>query len=403
MTEKRIFIAVPAMDELNWLPGFINCLSKQSFRQFKVVIGINQPDEWWEKEDKVHICENNQKSIKYLESLEGLDLEIVDNSSKGMGWKGKKKGVGWARKVIMDKVAMEATDSDIMLTLDADTTFEPAYLQSIIDTFIKYPKAVALSVPYYHKLTGNYDQDNAILRYEIYMRYYALNLWRIKSPYNFTAIGSAMALPIKAYKTIGGITPHNSGEDFYFIQKLRKYGTVLTWNSEKVYPAARFSDRVGFGTGPAMIKGRAGDWDSYPVYPFRYFDEVKSTYDLFPGLFEKDLVTPMDDFNQDKFGDKDIWKLLRDNNKKVDNFVRACHHKVDAFRILQFLKWKGQNEKTFNEESLNSWFEKFYPGHLSDFTFDLKKMKFENGSIEELNQLRDKLAELEEQYQQSGN
>ncbi len=289
-TGKQIFIAIPAINEMEWLPEFINCLNQQSFKQFKVVVGVNQPDDWWGKSEKVHICENNQKSIEYLKEVQNLELEILDNSSKGKGWVGKKSGVGWARKTIMDKIAKEANENDIMVTLDADTTFEPGYLQSIINTFLMYPKAVALSVPYYHKLTGKPEPDRAILRYEIYMRYYALNLWRINSPYNFTAIGSAMALPIKSYKAIGGITPHKSGEDFYFIQKLRKYGTVLTWNEEKVYPAARFSDRVGFGTGPAMIKGRAGDWDSYPIYPFNYFDEVKSTYDLFPVLFEEKCV-----------------------------------------------------------------------------------------------------------------
>ncbi len=93
---------------------------------------------------------------------------------------------------------------------------------------------------------------------------------------SFTAIGSAMALPVKSYRAIGGMTPHKSGEDFYFLQKLRKFGKVLTWNKEKVYPEARYSDRVFFGTGPAMIKGRDGDWSSYPIYPFELFDEIKA-------------------------------------------------------------------------------------------------------------------------------
>jgi len=402
-TEKGIFIAIPAMNEMEWLPEFIKCLKSQSFKNFTVFIGVNQPDDWWDKEDKIHICENNQESIRYLKSIKGLDLRIIDNSTKGKGWVGKKTGVGWARKIIMDEVAKEANDTYIMVTLDADTTFELSYFQSILDTFSKHPKAVALSVPYHHKLTGNPEPDRAILRYEIYMRYYALNLWRINSPYSFTAVGSAMALPIKAYKAIGGITPHKSGEDFYFMQKLRKYGSVLSWNEEKVYPAARFSDRVGFGTGPAMIKGRAGDWDSYPIYPYAYFDDVEATYDLFPLLFQKDTSTPMDDFNLEKFGVKDIWKLLRENNKKVENFVRACHHKVDAFRILQFLKWKSLSDNPKDEENLKKWFETFYPDQLKDFSFNINNLVFDKCSIEELNQIRNKLAQLEENYQKQGN
>ncbi len=99
----------------------------------------------------------------------------------------------------------------------------PVIFNRLLNTFKHHPDAVALSVPYYHNLTGDEEKDRAILRYEIYMRYYAINLWRIGSPYNFTAVGSAMALPVWAYRAIGGITPHKSGEDFYFIQKLRKY------------------------------------------------------------------------------------------------------------------------------------------------------------------------------------
>ncbi len=118
---------------------------------------------------------------------------------------------------------------------------------------------------------------------------------------------------------------------------------------------------------------------------------------------KKNVSTPMDDFNLEKFGDKDIWKLLRNNNKKADNFVRACYHKIDAFRVLQFLKWRSLYEKSSDEENLKNWFVSFYPDHIADFSFDLNNLVFDKSSIDELNQIRDKLVKLEEQYQQSGN
>ncbi len=228
---------------------------------------------------------------------------------------------------------------------------------------------MALSVPYYHELTGDEEKDRAILRYEIYMRYYAINLRRIGSTYSFTAIGSAMALPVKSYRAIGGMTPHKSGEDFYFLQKLRKFGPVLTWNKEKVYPEARYSDRVFFGTGPAMIKGREGDWSSYPIYPFELFDEIRETYDLLPDLFLKDVFTPMDDFIEEKFANQNIWQPLRENFKTREQFVKACHHKIDGLRILQFLKWRNSNSVHSDEENLARWFEKFHPQNLKQLEF----------------------------------
>jgi glycosyltransferase involved in cell wall biosynthesis len=395
--KSRIYVAVPALNELEYLPSFIACIQSQTYQNFELLICINQPDDWWGMTDKLSICENNAMSISWLKTLGFPSLRIIDRSSKGLGWKGKKHGVGWARKTIMDRIAESAKDDDIIICLDADTTFNSCYFKAVIKTFEANKKAVALSNPYYHKLTGDENADRQILRYEIYMRYFALNLWRIGSPYAFTAIGSAISLPVKAYKAIGGITPHLSGEDFYFLQKLRKYGKVLSWNAEKVYPAARFSDRVFFGTGPAMIKGSEGNWNTYPIFSYPYFDEVKATYDQFKGLFEKDNPTPMDKFIEEKFGGQPIWKPLRKNAKKMDQFVKACHHKIDAFRIFQYLKWRNDQENNQDEKELNRFIEKFYPDQFE--WFGMKDFSFEFASIKELDAIRNSLVKIEEEIQ----
>lgn len=387
------------MDEADYLPAFIKCIRNQSFRNYSLVVCVNQPDNWWEDEDKLSICQKNKESIEFLNTINDLDIHIIDKSNKGNGWKGKKYGVGWARKVVMDYCASHADNSDIIISLDADTTFGPDYFSSIIQTFEQFPKVVALSNPYYHLLTSDEIKDRAILHYEIYMRYFNINMWRIGSPYSFTAVGSAISLPVSSYKAIGGITPHKSGEDFYFLQKLRKFGEIMSWNNEKVFPATRYSDRVGFGTGPAMIKGSKGDWNSYPIYPFEYFDEVKSTYELFPVLFDKDIKTQMDIFNLEKFGEKDIWTLLRNNSKQRDKFIRACHNKVDGFRVFQYLKWRNSENRLSDEENFIRFFDKFYTEKISSLGFDINGFSFSNTSVENMDKLRNMLIEIEEGYQ----
>ena len=117
---------------------------------------------------------------------------------------------------------------------------------------------LGLAIPYYHKLIGNPVNDRLILRYEIYMRHYLLNMLEIGNPYAFTAIGSAMAAKVSAYRKVGGLAPVKSGEDFYFIQKLKKNGKVGNWCETTAFPSSRFSNRVIFGTGRALIKGNAG-------------------------------------------------------------------------------------------------------------------------------------------------
>jgi len=237
-----------------------------------------------------------------------------------------------------------------------------------------------------------------MLRYEIYMRHYFLNLVRIGSPYAFTALGSAMAFPLWAYRAIGGMSPKKSGEDFYFLQKLRKFGSVLLWNDLPVFPEARFSDRVFFGTGPAMIKGANGDWTSYPIYPSALFTDLLETYQLLPVLFLKTLNTEVVNFMVQITGDGDPLRPLRENHKDLDHFIRAFHEKFDGLRILQYLKTKNGNFQHGDEENLWNFLEKYYPGANGELKVVWNDFNFETASVVELEKIRSFLFEKETEY-----
>jgi len=338
--QPKIYIGLPILNEFENLTNLIKCLKDQSVQAFELVACVNQYDAWWENPDRKPQCLDNQKSIQYLESQKDISVVVIDKSSKGSGWPEKKGGVGWARKTVMDYISNTANPNDLIVSIDADTYYPRDYFESIINSFKSIPEITGLSLPYYHQLNGRTDQ--LILRYEIYMRNYLLNMLRIDNPYAYTALGSAIAVPVWAYRKIGGLTPVKSGEDFYFLQKLAKTGKIGIWAETKAYPSARFSDRVLFGTGPALIKGEEGNWESYPIYPGNLFDKVKETFDLFPDLFKKDIPTPMDDFLKTQFRSNEIWSPLRKNYKDKNNFVKACMNKVDGLRILQFLKKEHQ-------------------------------------------------------------
>ncbi len=400
---SKIFVALPALAEMDYLPQFIECICAQTFSNFELIVCVNQPDIWWDQPQHLEKCKNNQESLSWLNGLKNIELTIIDKSSKGKGWLLKKAGVGWARKTIMDFISAKAKDSDIILSLDADTIFGSNYFQSIIDNFSNQLKSVAISVPYFHPLTADDATNRDILRYEIYMRYYALNLWRIKSIYNFSALGSAIAVPVWVYKRVGGMSPHKSGEDFYFLLKLRKFGILQLWNSEKVFPAARYSDRVLFGTGPAMIKGATGDWASYPIYDYTSFDRVEDTFKSFEKLYFKDIDYPMKSFLSDLFKDLNWHHPLRKNSITVKQFIKACQHKVDALRILQFLKFNHKKSEVRDEEMLSRFLQTFHLDFVeSDIGIDLKsKWSFDQSPIPSLNALRNYLATIEENYQRN--
>jgi hypothetical protein len=398
-----IYLALPVMDEQDYLPAFIECLRRQTISAFELVACVNQPDAWWDDEDKRPLCLRNNQSLEYLQDIRDLAVAVIDRTTQGQGWHGKDFGVGWARRVVMDAIDRKAQPYYIIVSIDADTVFNDGYLQSILGTFSAEPGATALAVPYYHRLTGDAVTDRCVLRYEIYMRHYALNMWRIANPYRYTAIGSAMALPVRAYRAVRGITPHKSGEDFYFMQKLCKHGRIIHWNKERVYPAARFSDRVFFGTGPAMIKGRLGDWSSYPIYSYDLFDDVKETFDAFPTLFEGDVATPMDDFLKNIFGTKNIWQPLRENYRTREKFVRACTAKVDGLRIVQYMKTTQKKIPYDDAENMKVFLKTFYlQGHLADWSVDPEAIDFDSMDLDMMDRLRNFLAYHEDLCRQSG-
>ena len=104
----------------------------------------------------------------------------------------------------MDAICAEAAPRDIIVSLDADTLTPPGYLRSLIVSFNRHPAACAIAARYYHPLTDDGAVTRAMLGYEIYMRFYALNLWRIGSPYSFTALGSAIAVPVPSTEEWAG-------------------------------------------------------------------------------------------------------------------------------------------------------------------------------------------------------
>jgi len=384
----RLFAALPVMNEPN-VEKTIQQILDQTQMPFALYICVNQPESYKTDPEKKHIFEQNQKTIEIIRRGEACPrpiratarvaptkIHVIDRST--IGWDSKNHGVGWARKILMDTINEVANPEDIIISLDADTEYPPAYFESMKQIFagvdlqsvpssvsarIANPRqrVVALSNPYYHKLTGREPEDRAILQYEIYMRCYHRNLIRIGSPYAFTALGSAMAVRVDAYRKMGGMVPKKSGEDFYFLQQLCKIGKVVTQNSVVVYPATRLSDRVFFGTGPALIKGVGGDWNSYPIYPPKLWDEIANIYQNFETYF-----SPED------------YQKLKSNSKTESQLQKFCHEKFDGLRILQYLKARHLENPQADEAGLRKNLETFgIPIVLpEDFSFKTAKIEF---------------------------
>jgi hypothetical protein len=79
-----------------------------------------------------------------------------------------------------------------------------------------------------------------------------------------------------------------AGEDFYFLDKLAKTGTIGRITATAVHPSPRASGRVPFGTGKRIIRFIGGGENEYTLYNPRSFAVLKEWLDHMSSCSETD-------------------------------------------------------------------------------------------------------------------
>lgn len=167
-------------------------------------------------------------------------------------------------------------------------------------------------------------------------------------PNPIITIGSAFAVIAEAYVKRGGMNRRQAGEDFYFLQHLAQIGTIGEITTTRVYPSARLSDRVPFGTGPVLQKWIDGDEDLNKTYNFGAFIDLKVLFDNRGYFFRKgkeqfDSISEFLPKSIKNFMEADNFMVeIEDLNKNCSNlksFNSRFFQKFNAFKILKFLNF----------------------------------------------------------------
>ncbi len=262
-------------------------------------------------------------------------------------------GVGLARKNGMDEALRRFNllekPNGIIVSLDADTLVAQNYLVEIEKHFAQFPKSVGATISFQHQTEGLEDKQlQGILLYEKYLLYYKSALRFIGYPNPMFTVGSAFAVTADGYIKRGGMTRRQAGEDFYFLQTLAQHGTVGEITTTAVYPSARESDRIPFGTGPAIAKWMNDEIDLTQTYNFQAFIDLKLFFDEFEKLFRIDeegfskivetIPNPIIQFIQT---DNFLVEIedLNQNCSSLDSFKTRFFHKFNAFKILKFMNF----------------------------------------------------------------
>jgi len=266
-------------------------------------------------------------------------------------------GVGLARKTGLDEAVLRFNHFNktrgIVVSLDSDSLVEPNYLIEIEKHFKQNPKHVGATIKVEHQKGGlSEKQKQGIELYEKYLHYYKDALHFAGYPQAMITIGSAFAVTAEAYVKRGGMNRRQAGEDFYFLQNLAQLGTVGEINTTRVFPSARLSNRVPFGTGAAIQKWMKGTEDLTKTYNFKAFADLKTFFDAKEKLFKTDetgylsLISGMPESIRQFLLHDNFWVELDDLNKNcstLKSFQTRFFHKFNAFKVLRFMNFVHEN------------------------------------------------------------
>ncbi len=335
--DLEMVIVVPAYKEpdlLSAISSLLNCTPIPC--KMVVLVVINGPEDGLVEDLLI-----NQQSYDALQNLSTGTL--IQIKAIQIYLPKKKAGVGLARKIGMDEAARwfkKLNKSGIIVSYDADCRCSPDYLSCIHNAY-KNKKLQASVIYYEHPL----DEESGIIAYELGLRYYIDALRYSGYPHAYQTLGSCMTIKSAHYCKYGGMNTRKAGEDFYFLNKMAIQPGFFELNNTTVYPSARISDRVPFGTGRAL-----GNYLSHPNEPFstyhpQIFKDLKSFLYVLPHLAKKQKIalpeaieTYLDSIS---FSDQ-LTKLLK-NSANDPSFFKQFFGWFDAFLILKYVHFARDN------------------------------------------------------------
>jgi len=353
-TNLKLIIVIPCLAEAEIIQT-LNSLRQNSGFDFNVecLVVVNHSE----------LADGDIKSInknilgtlmasKSLLDTERLKFIVIE----AFNLPAKKTGVGLARKIGMDLAIKRLKEAGsfkdgVIVCLDGDCTVEKNYILEI-ERYFRETKANGCSIYFEHPLAG--ENAEAIIDYELFLRYYTNALRWCGYPYAFQTVGSSMAVSALAYEKQGGMNTRKAGEDFYFLTKIIQLGGFGDLVTTTVNPSSRKSERVPFGTGREMT-----EWEQNKQllsYCPDLFIELKKVFELVDRFREHE--NPIALLHENKIHSAFIsYFETHELNKNVAE-AKFNTSTNEAFR-KRFFVWMGafQIMKLLNELS-SSTFQK---------------------------------------------
>ncbi|MBI9064432.1 MAG: glycosyltransferase [Marinilabiliaceae bacterium] len=347
-----IIVVIPAYLEENFLiktlQSLKNTLPVNKHIEIVVVINFSETDN---EINKAHQRNLSKLTTSYVEkaSNDTFYFSVID----AYDLPGKYSGAGLARKIGMDyavnRFAEQGKEEGIIVSLDADCTVASNYFQAI-DEFFYHKNYQGGAFYFEHHIDdseNSIEVCNAISQYELHLRYYIQVLRWSGFPFAFHTIGSCFAITAERYVRAGGMPRKQAGEDFYFLQKAIPMGQFGEIANTCVYPSARLSDRVPFGTGPSVRK-LVDEQSGYFTYNLQAFIDLKELFEWRKKFYKLDR-SGFEEIVHEFSGRMRSYLIHSDFFDALSQVSANCSHEstfekrfwevFNAFRVFKYLNY----------------------------------------------------------------
>ena len=304
-----------------------------------LLIVINAPEQ--SSLDDLNLNQRAYEEIKQIKGTDQITIQVVN-----IGLPQKKAGVGLARKIGLDEAVRwfkKLNHSGILVCFDGDCRCSDTYLSAIYSAY-KNQNLNAGILAYEHPL----DLESGIIPYELGLRYYTDSLRYSGYPNVHQTLGSCITINSDHYCKHGGMNTKKAGEDFYFLNKIVRKPGFAEINEALVYPAARISDRVPFGTGRALIGYQVDKENILSTYNPLIFEDIKIFMTSLPEIIQgqsPNLPAAIQKFlNAVDFYQK-LDKLLK-NSRNLTSFYKQFYDWFDYFMILKMIHFSRDHVHT---------------------------------------------------------
>jgi len=313
-----------------------------------LIVVVNRPaghelTDQWCSDNQHFIAECYQQSrqrtaitneVTWLADVAGVDVLLIDHNQQPYK---TKEGVGRARKTAADLALALIDQGRVQLpwifSTDADVELPEDYFQVVHQVA---ENQLACSLPFHH-ITDEVRMAKWQAAYDFKMRYYQLGIRCIGASYDYIPLGSTLVVRADAYAKVRGFPVRSGGEDFYLLNKVAKLGGVYQPDLPIIKITARMSERVPFGTGPAVqnIQNEEAAGQSPVYYHPEIFLLIRRWRSQLLAYFHGQVL-PVEDHGLNDYWDvAQVLQKSRQQTKTQERWEQFIHEWLDAFRLLK--------------------------------------------------------------------